>query len=195
MGAGRYGRGMMRIACAVVMMIGMAGAARAQQQAPVDAPATHRFELGGRAGMWNPMDDADDYVDASLGLRVHGAYWVVPMFAIGGAFEWVAANEEEGVADLTYYGFGIDGLLTTPNPARVKPFGEIEIARYTVDSDDFGDSESDIGFRVGGGATMEMSPSLVLMGDIAYSTVDFDFGLASIDTAALIIEVGIAARL
>jgi len=193
-GAGRYGRGMRRIACAVVTMIGMAGAARAQP-APVDAPATHRFELGGRAGMWNPMDDADDYVDASLGLRVHGAYWVVPMFAIGGAFEWVAANEKEGVADLTYYGFGIDGLLTTPNPARVKPFAEIEIARYTVDSDSFDDSESDIGFRVGGGATLEMSPSLVLMGDLAYSTVDFDVGLFSLDTAAVILEVGVAARL
>jgi len=34
-----------------------------------------------------------------------------------------------------------------------------------------------------------------LMGDIAYSTVDFDFGLVSIDTAALILEVGVAARL
>lgn len=194
MGAGRYGHGMKRMACAVVTMMAMAGAARAQE-APVDAPATHRFELGGRAGMWMPMDDADDYADASLGIRVHGAYWVVPMFAIGGAFDWVPVNEEDGVADLTYYGFGIDGILTTPNPARVKPFGEIEIARYTIDSDDFDDSESDIGFRLGGGATMEMSPSMVLMGDVAYSTVDFDFGVFSVDTAALILEVGLAARL
>ncbi len=193
-GAGRYGRGMTRIACAVVMMMAMAGVARAQQ-APVDAPATHRFELGGRAGLWMPMDDADDYADSSLGLRVHGAYWVVPMFAIGGAFEWVAVNEEADTADLNYYGFGIDGLLTTPNPARVKPFGEIEIGRYTIDSDTFDDSESDIGFRLAGGATMEMSPSVVLMGDLAYSTVDFDLGLISIDTAALILEVGVAARL
>jgi hypothetical protein len=174
--------------------MGTAGVAGAQE-APVDAPATHRFELGGRAGMWMPMDDADDYADSSLGLRLHGAYWVVPMFAIGGAFDWVVVNEESDTADLTYYGFGIDGLITTPNPTRVKPFGELEIGRYTVDSDDFDDSESDIGFRVGGGATMQMSPGMVLMGDVAYSTVDFDFGLLSIDTAALILEVGLAARL
>lgn len=187
---------MQRFACAVVMAMATAtaGTARAQQ-APVDAASQHRFELGGRAGMWMPMDDADDYADASLGLRLHAAYWVVPMFAIGGAFDWVPVNEESGISDLTYYGFGIDGLLTTPNPARVKPFGEIEIARYTIDSDDFNDSESDIGFRLGGGATLELSPSMVLMGDVAYSTVDFDFGLASIDTAAFILEVGLAARL
>jgi hypothetical protein len=176
------------------MLMGTAGVAAAQE-GPVDAPATHRFELGGRAGMWMPMDDADDYADNSLGLRLHGAYWVAPMFAIGGAFEWVVVNEAADTADLTYYGFGIDGLITTPNPTRVKPFGELEIGRYTVDSDDFDDSESDIGFRVGGGATMQMSPGMVLMGDIAYSTVDFDFGLFSIDTAAVILEVGLAARL
>jgi len=82
-----------------------------------------------------------------------------------------------------------------PGSSRVKPFGELTISRYTLDADSFDESESDIGFRLAGGATMEMSPGLLLMGDLAYSTVDFDFGLVSVDAAALILEVGVAARL
>ena len=185
---------MKRIAFVVVMTIGLGWTGTARAQA-VDAGGPKRVELAGKAGMWMPMDDADDYADASLGLRLHGAYWVVPAFAIGGAIDFVAVNEEEEVTDLTYYGFGITGLVTMPGPARVKPFGELSIARYTIDSDDFDDSESDIGFRLGGGATLEMSPNLALIGEIAYSTVDFDIGFGSIDVAALILEVGVALRL
>lgn len=182
------------MACVVVMTVGVgwAGAARAQA---VDAAGPKRVELAGKVGMWMPMDDADDYADASLGVRVHGAYWVVPAFAIGGAVDFVAVNEEEDFADLTFYGIGITGLVTMPGPARVKPFGELGIGRYTIDSDDFDDSESDIGFRLGGGASFEMSPNLALLGEIAYSTVDFDFGLGSVDVASLVFEVGLAARL
>jgi opacity protein-like surface antigen len=185
---------MKRIACVVVMTVGVgwAGAARAQE---VDAAGSKRVELAGKVGMWMPMDDADDYADASLGVRVHGAYWVVPAFAIGGAVDFVAVNEEEEVADLTFYGIGITGLVTMPGPARVKPFGELGIGRYTIDSDDTDDAESDIGFRLGGGASFEMSPNLALLGEIAYSTVDFDLGLVSIDVASLAFEVGVAARL
>lgn len=180
------------VACAAV--VGWAGAARAQG-APADAAGPRRVELGGKAGMWIPMDDAEDSADASLGVRVHGAYWVVPAFAIGGAIEWVFVSEDEGVDDLTYYGIGLTGLVTMPGSSRVKPFGELTISRYTLDADSFDESESDIGFRLAGGATLEMSPGLLLMGDLAYSTVDFDFGLVSVDAAALILEVGVAARL
>jgi hypothetical protein len=183
---------MKRIACVVVMMLGVGWAAAARAQ---DAAAPNRVELAGKVGMWMPMDDADDYADASLGMRVHGAYWVVPAFAIGGAVDFVAVNEEEDVGDLTFYGIGITGLVTMPGPARVKPFGEVGIGRYTIDSDDVDDAESDIGFRLGGGASFEMSPNLALLGEIAYSTVDFDLGLLSVDVASLTFEVGLAARL
>jgi len=187
---------MKRLVCGAVCAVSLAWAGgAAAQEAPVDASGPRRVELAGKVGMWMPMDDADDYADASLGVRLHGVYWVVPMFAIGGAIDWVFVSEEDGVADLTYYGIGINGLVTTPNPARVKPFGEIGIGRYTLDSDDVDDSESDIGFRLGGGATLEMSPGMALVGEIAYSTVDFDFGPLSVDVAALILEVGLAARL
>lgn len=187
---------MKRLVCGAVCAVGVAWAgAAAAQEAPVDAAGPRRVELAGKVGMWMPMDDADDYADGSLGVRLHGVYWVVPAFAIGAAIDWVFVNEEDGVDDLTYYGIGIDGLVTMPGPARVKPFGELGIGRYTLDADSFDDSESDIGFRLGGGATLEMSPGLVLVGEVAYTTVDFDFGLASIDVAALILEVGIAARL
>jgi hypothetical protein len=195
-GADGYGASMKRMACAlaVAVTMGAAGSAGAQG-APVDAAAPARVELAGKVGMWMPMDDADDYADGSLGVRLHGVYWVVPMFAIGGAVDFVAVNEEDGVDDLTYYGIGINGLITTPNPSRVKPFGELGIGRYTIDSDAFDDSESDIGFRLAAGATVEMSSNLALVGDVAYTTVDFDLGLISVDVAALIVEVGIAARL
>jgi hypothetical protein len=185
---------MKRLACSAVCaaVVAWAGLAAAQE---VDAAGPKRVELAGKVGMWMPMDDAEDYADASVGVRLHGAYWVVPAFAIGGGIDWVAVNEEDGTDDLTYYGIGITGLVTTPNPARVKPFGELGIGRYTLDSDDADDSESDIGFRLSGGATFEMAPNLALVGDIAYSTVDFDFGLISIDVAALVFEVGVAARL
>jgi hypothetical protein len=195
-GVDGYGPGMNRAACVVAMVIGVVGAGVARaQEAPMDAAAPARVELAGKVGMWMPMDDADDYADASLGIRLHGAYWVVPMFAIGGAIDWVAVNEDDGVDDLTYYGVGINGLITTPNPARVRPFGELGIGRYTIDADDFDDSESELGFRLSGGATLEMSPNLALVGDVAYTTVDFDFGLVGVDVAALIVEVGVAARL
>jgi hypothetical protein len=186
---------MKRIAC-VIAWTALAGLPRlaAAQEAPVDGSAAPRIELGARLGMWMPMDDADDYSDASLGVRLHGVYWVVPMFAIGAAVDWVAVNEEEGVSDLTYYGIGITGLITTPAPSRVKPFGELSVGRYTLDSDDVDDSESDIGFRLGGGVSLEMAPNLALLADVAYSTVEFDFGLVSLDVAAFILEGGVAAR-
>jgi hypothetical protein len=185
---------MRTIACWLLLTAGMAWSATARAQ-EMDAAGPKRVELAGKVGMWMPMDDADDYADASVGLRLHGAYWVVPAFAIGGALDWVVVNEEEDVTDVTYYGIGITGLVTMPGPSRVKPFGELGIGRYTLDSDDFDDSESDIGFRLAGGATLEMSPNLVLVGDLAYSTVDFDFGFVGLDVAALVFEVGIAARL
>lgn len=186
---------MKRIA-SIIAWAALAGspAPAAADQAPMDGAAPARIELGARVGMWMPMDDADDYADASLGARLHAVYWVVPMFAIGGAFDWVAVSEEDGVDDLTYYGIGITGLVTTPAPSRVKPFGELSVARYTLDSDDVDDSESDIGFRLGGGLSVEMSPSLALLADVAYSTVEFDFGLVDIDVGAFILEGGVAAR-
>lgn len=184
---------MKRLAWTVVLLIGTwSNLARAQE---VDAAGPKRVELAGKVGFWMPMEDADDYADGSLGLRLHGAYWVVPAFAIGGAVDWVAVSEEDGVDDLTYYGVGITGLVTTPAPSRVKPFGELGIGRYTLDSDAFDDSESAIGFRLGGGATVELAPSLAFVGEVAYSTVDFDFGLVNVDAAALVLEVGVAARL
>ncbi len=186
---------MKRIVCSAVCAVVVAGAGVAVAQEAVDGAGPKRVELAGKVGMWLPMDDADDYADASLGVRLHGAYWIVPAFAIGGAIDWVAVNEEAEGADLTYYAIGITGLVTTPNPARVKPFGEIGIGRYTLDSDEADDSESEIGFRLGGGASLEMAPNLALLGEVAYSTADFDFGLVSIDVAALILEVGVAVRL
>jgi hypothetical protein len=177
-----------RVALGLVLAAAWSASARA------DEVPFRRVELGGNLGLWSPMDDADDYADASPGLRLHGHYWITPMVAVGGAFDWVFVNEDGDQGDVTYYGFGVSGLLTTPHPAKVKPFGELGIERYTLDAEGV-DAESDIGFRLAGGATVELSPGLALIGDLAYSTVNIDYGLVSVDVAALILEAGLSVRL
>ena len=178
------------VVCSLSLLLLGPGAAAAQETGGGEG----RVELGGNVGMWIPQDDAEDYADASVGLRLRGAYWVVPAFAVGGAVDWVFVNEDAEVADLNYYGFSITGMVTAPWQARVKPYGELSLGLYTLDSDDL-DSESDVGFRLGGGARVGLSPAMSLLAGVAYSTAEFDYGIVSVDVAAFILEVGLAARL
>jgi len=152
-----------------------------------------RFEAGATATLWFPRADADDYADASPGVRAKLAYWVMPMVAVAGSFDWVFVNEETGGSAITYYGIGVGGLITTPRPARIKPFGEAQLVRYTLDND-AGVSETAYGFHLGGGARMQLRPSLTLVGQASYSAVSFQVGFFNLDVSALILEAGVSAQ-
>lgn len=153
---------------------------------------TRRFEAGANLGVWMPQDDADDNADESLGIRARMVYWITPMIGVGGSVDYVFVNEDPDGDDVDFYGIGVSGVITTPRPARIKPFGELELKRYTLDPPTL-DSESDFGFHLGGGARMALSPGMVLVGEASYSTVELDFGFVNFEASAFILEVGIAA--
>jgi hypothetical protein len=164
------------------------------------APAAHgedaaepRLAVGASATVWVPQSDADDVADTSLGVRPQVTYWVIPLVGVTASFDYVFVNEESGAGDTTYYVISAGGRLTLPKPATIKPYGELVLGWHVLDAEGF--DESDLGFRLGGGAMFAVGTSLVASAGAAYSTVSLDgpFG-TDFDVSAFVLDVGIAAR-
>jgi hypothetical protein len=151
-----------------------------------------KLAIGGSLAAWIPQSDAEDLADVSLGIRPQVMYWVAPFVAVGGAFDFVFVNEDDGVGDATYFAISVGGRLTMPGQRRVKPYGEVMIGMHFIDVE--GTDESDIGFRFGGGVSYALSTKLELTGGLAYSTASFDAGFVDFTVGAFILDVGIAAR-
>jgi hypothetical protein len=143
---------------------------------------------------WLPQGDADDLAEESPGFRIAAEYWFTDYVALAVSFDWVFVNEKDGgfivVEDAQYYSIGIGGRVTTPRPARIKPFGELMLHRatLTVDATDY--DESDVGFRFGGGGIFEIAPGFEAIAEVTYSAVEIED--ADIDGISL--EAGVRGR-
>ena|SRR5688572_7488840 len=154
------------------------------------ASAEPKMTAGGSATLWIPQGDVEDSADASVGIRPHFAYRVRPFFAIVSSFDFVFVNEEEDVDDITYWTLGAGARFILARP-DIEPYGEIVLGYHSLDVGDFDDTN--LGFRIGGGATYPLG-NLVANASLGYSVVSFDAGFVDIDADAIVFELGLGAR-
>ena len=145
----------------------------ARQPAPEND--TKRTAGGGSLTVWVPQGDSDDTSDTSLGIRGHFTYKFKEWIAGIGTFDYVFVNED-GDTDITYYNISFGGRVIKSRPGQLEPYGELLIGYHVLD----------------GGILYPLSQSMQLVAGLAYSTVEFDFGLVNVDVDALVLEVGAA---
>lgn len=175
----------------LALLLVIFGTATAHAQEPAAEP---KLFVGGSATVWLPQGDADDTSNTSLGVRPVVGYWLRPFIAIIGAFDYIFVSEKEDVTgDITFYSISLGIRMTTPKPAQLKPYGELLLGRYTLDAEGI-DSQSDIGFRIGGGATYALGSNLAFTAGLGYSSVSIDVGFGDADIDALVLEVGLQGR-
>lgn len=175
----------------VAMAVVMAGSSAARAE---EAQPQARITAGGSLTVWLPQDDADDLSDPSLGVRPQFTFWALPQVGISASFDWVFVNEEEGSDDATYYVISVGGRATMARPLKIKPYGELMLGWHKLETT--GIDESDLGFRIGGGALFELGSNAVATAGIGYSTVSIDTGLfgVEVDIEALVFEFGAGGR-
>jgi hypothetical protein len=180
---------MRRIEVTMAMVMAASSAARAE-----DAQPQPRITVGGSMTVWLPQDDADDLSDPSIGVRPQLTFWVLPQVGISASFDWVFVNEEDGSDDTTYYVVSVGGRATMARPLRVKPYGELMLGWHKLETTNV--DESDLGFRLGGGALIELGSNAIATAGIGYSTVTIDTGLFGIevDIEAFVFELGAGGR-
>ena len=181
--------GAMRRIVIALAMAGLVPSTAARADEPQVAP---KYEVGGSLNIWLPQGDADDVAGTSLGVRPQFTYWIRPWIGIAASFDWVFVDADADVGDVTYYSISAGARITMSRPARIRPYGELMLGRYTLEADGLDDSE--LGFRLGGGATYALGTSLGLNAGLGYSTVSMDTGFFDIDIDALILEVGVSGR-
>lgn len=173
----------------VVVLLAISATASAQVVPPpmIEEP---KMTAGASATIWVPQGDSDDTSDTSLGIRGHFTYKFKEWIAGIGTFDYVFVNED-GDTDITYYNISFGARVIKSRPGQLEPYGELLIGYHVLDGEGI-DSESALGFRLGGGILYPLSQSMQLVAGLAYSTVEFDFGLVNVDVDALVLEVGAA---
>jgi hypothetical protein len=174
----------------VLVILALSSVARAQEP----EPPPQKVDIGVSLTIWVPQADADDFSNTSLGIRPQLAFWVQRYLAIVAAFDFVFVDTKQGVGDVTYYSISLGGRLTTPRHARVKPFGELLIGRYKIETD-AGD-DANLGFRLGGGVMWHAGRNMVGNAGLAFSSASLDpggFG-GNLSIEALIFDIGFSGR-
>jgi opacity protein-like surface antigen len=151
-----------------------------------------QFQPGVSLTIWFPQADADDFSDESLGIRPNFAFWIRPFVAVVATFDYVFVNEKDRVGDTTYYAISVGGRLTTPRPSQVKPYGEFLIGRHKLEGG--GADDANLGFRIGGGASLALRSNIVATAGLAFSSVSFDAGFFDVDVDAIVVDLGISGR-
>ncbi len=152
------------------------------------------MQAGGAAMLVLPQGDADDVSDTSPAIRATFVYWAHKNVGVVGSFEYIFVNEEDipfyDNVDLTFYSINVGARFTTSERSKLQPFGELLLGRHTsaFDSPVGEDSDSDIGFRMGGGALYRFQPGLALTGQVSYTSAEID----NADIDGMMIEVGVA---
>jgi opacity protein-like surface antigen len=162
----------------------------AAQVVPGEMVAEPKMMAGGGLTLWIPQGDADDTSDPSLGLRGTFLYKAKPWVGVIGSIDYVFVNEDDGVADITYYSIGVGARFIKPRPGQIEPYGEILLGYHVLDVEDV-DSENAIGIRFGGGILYPVSNKLIANFGLAYNTVEFDFGAVDVSVDAFVFEAGI----
>lgn len=169
--------------CAVALAgsLAVASSARAEEE----------MTLAGSTMVVLPQGDGDDVATTSLGLRASFGYWFRPFVAGVASFEYVIGNEKDGIeGDYSFYAIDFGVRFAPPSQRRVRPFGEILIGRHTAsyDGPGFDDSQSDIGFRLGGGVLWSVGDALSAVAQLAYSTAEIE----NADVDSLNLELGLS---
>ncbi len=149
--------------------------------------------VSGAAMVVLPQADADDMADTSLGVRGAFVYWAHPNVGVVASFDYIVVNEDEDFfdqVDLTFYSVGVGARFTTTKPTQLQPFGEVLVGRHTsvYDSPLGDDSNSDLGFRLSGGALYRLQPNLALVGQLSYSSAEID----DAEIEGIMLELGLA---
>jgi hypothetical protein len=153
-----------------------------------------RMAVGASALLILPQADADDFTETSLGLRASFVYWWHPHVGAVGSFDYVFVQEDgDAVPDgaaIGYRSINLGGRVRSDDGAPTVWFGELLIGRHTrTYDDDFVDqSDSDLGFQLGGGVTHRIGPAILVTGQLTYSTVEIE----DADLAAFILAGGVA---
>lgn len=179
----------MRTLLVAALLVSSTASAQVVPGAMVEEP---KMMAGGALTLWIPQGDADDTSDPSLGIRGNFLYKAQPWVAVIGSLDYVFVNEDDGVGDLTYWSLSAGARFIKPRPGQIEPYGEVLLGYHTLDVED-ADSESALGFRLGGGILYPFSNKLVLDFSLAYSTVEFDFGIADVDVDAFVFQGGVNA--
>ena len=173
-------------ALAAVLVITLAPLAHADSAEP-------KLTAGASAVIWLPSGDADEFSNESLGIRPFITYRALPYLAIVGTFDYIFVNEKTGVDSITYYTVSAGARLIKSRPGQIEPYGELLLGWHHLSSNNLDDSN--IGFRIGGGATYPLSGNLLLQGGLSYSAVSIDAGIVNdIDVDALALEIGLGGR-
>jgi opacity protein-like surface antigen len=140
-----------------------------------------------------PQADADDTTETSLGLGAGVVYRVHPNVAVTGSFDYVFANAKDDVVPddyrIYFYSLNLGVRVITRERVGLQPFGELSLGRHTAgyDGPDDGDSQSDIGFRIGGGVT-HRTGAVAFVGKLRYSSAEIE----NADIEGFLIDLGIA---
>jgi opacity protein-like surface antigen len=165
----------------------------AAQVVPGEMVEEPKMMAGGGLTLWIPQGDADDTSDPSLGIRGTFLYKARPWVGVVGSIDYVFVNEDDAIAgDITYYSLAVGARFIKPRPGQIEPYGELLLGYHALDIEDV-DSESDIGFRLGGGIFYPVSNKLLANFGLSYSAVEFDFGGVDVSVDAFVFEAGINA--
>ena len=156
------------------------------------AGGEHPMMLTTTAMIVLPQADGDDFAGTSIGMRAAFGYAVTPIISVIGAFDYVFVNEKEEVVSdqvsISFYSISVGARATMPR-AGLRPFGELVLGRSTasVSSPIEDSSESDLGFRLGGGIIYGLGSAMVASAQLSYSSVEIEG--AELD--ALVVEGGL----
>lgn len=174
----------------VLVVVALCHAKASAQIVPPAMIEQPKTTVGGSLVVYVPQGDADDTSDTSLGIRGHFTYQLRPFLSGIGTFDYVFVNED-GDAAITYYNISAGARFIKPRPGLIEPYGEVLLGYHAFDAEGI-DTETALGFRLGGGIRYPFSNTLLASFALNYSAASFDVGFVDIDVNALIFEVGVA---
>lgn len=170
---------MKKIVTGLVALAAVALAGSAQAQAVPASP----FSVEVRGGLAFPTGDLDDVADSGITVGANGTFMFTPMLGLYAGFTYNSfgfSEEGEDVFEGSINTYGLDAglkaMFTTPT-LPVSPFlkgglvyhkAQIEIEG--VDLGDEGESESGLGFEVGGGVMIPLGPRLSFTPGVSYTS-------------------------
>ena len=171
---------MKKIATGLVALAAVALAGSAQAQAIPVSP----FSVEVRGGLAFPTGDLDDFADSGITVGANGTYMFTPMLGLYAGFTYNAfglpeeADELDIDGSVNTYGLdaGLKAMFATPT-LPVTPFlkgglvyHKIEVEIEDVDLGEELESDSGLGFEVGGGVMVPLGPRLSFTPAVSYTS-------------------------
>jgi opacity protein-like surface antigen len=157
------------LAVAAVIALGAAGAANAGT-----------FWVGPNGGLSIPSGDFGDAAKLGYNGGLSGTYMIDPMWGVGADFGYHAWDAKDEVNEGVDFLLGTTGsevkfsamqytahvMWVAPGESSVKPWGKLGVGSYSVKTavetplGDADDSESKVGFNIGGGAMFKAGTNM-----------------------------------